>query len=267
MAGTLYIVSTPIGNLQDITFRALDTLKAVDLIVAEDTRRTQKLLSHFGIKKKMFSLYKPVEYKRVPAVIEQLRKGLDVALVSDAGTPLLSDPGYTLVREAINNGIKVVPIPGPSAILAALVGSGINPHPFAFYGFLPKKSQRQKFLKELKNKRETLIFFESPHRLVESLNDMLTILGDRNCCVAREITKMHEEFVRGSISQILEEIAKREVIGEVCIVVEGAKEEIYEWQIYAERLKEEGYTNKEIAKILHLLFGVPRKEIYTYLQR
>ena len=268
MAATLYIVSTPIGNLKDITIRAIETLKSVDFIVAEDTRRTLKLLNYLGIKKRLISFYKPVEQQKTPKILEYLRQGKDLALVSDAGTPLLSDPGYALVKEAIKEGFKVVPVPGPSSVLAALVASGLSPVPFSFYGFVPRASERRRFLESIRDKRETIVLFEAPNRLKETLKEMLEVLGDRNCCIAREITKIHEEFIRGRISEILDVLSEKEVLGEICILIEGAKKERQQvpWKDYATKLHQIGYSNKEIAKILGTLFNISRKEVYNYFK-
>ena len=262
----LYIVSTPIGNLKDITFRAVDVLKEVDFVIAEDTRRTKILLNHLGIQKECISFYKPIEEKKVDGIVSRLKKEKG-ALVSDSGTPLISDPGYILVKKAIEEDIKVVPIPGPSSVLAALVASGIPPIPFTFLGFLPKGNKRKELLKKLKDRRETLIFFESPERLRESLKDMLDVFKDRMICVAREITKMHEEFVRGRIPEVIEHFEEINPKGEICIVVEGAKEKPQEaWEEKAEKLVESGYSVKDAAKIVSILFNVPKNRVYAFLK-
>ena len=268
MGGRLFIVSTPIGNLKDITFRAVEVLESVDLVVAEDTRRTLKLLNHLGIKKEMLSYYKPVERKKVEAVIDALKSGKDVALVSDAGTPLVSDPGYELVRRCIDEGIEVIPVPGPSSVLAALVASGIEPLPFCFYGFLPRGGERRRLLESLKGRTETLVFFESPNRLLDTLRDMLEVLGDRRCCVAREITKVHEEFVRGSISEVISCLKGREVLGEVCLVVEGCRESVprEDWVEAALRLRRSGFSARDVAKAVSAIFGVSKREVYDLVK-
>lgn len=218
--GTLYVVATPIGNLGDLTLRALETLKSVDLIVCEDTRQAKKLLDHFEIKKPLESLHEHNEVGKTPKLIEILKNDQDLALVSDAGTPLLSDPGFRLVQAAIKAGIKVVPIPGPSAITAALSVSGLPLDQFVYVGFLPQKQgQRRNFLEVLKNEERTIVVFESPNRLVFSLQDILEILGDRPICVAREMTKIHEEFFRGKVSQAIARFENSRVKGEITLVI------------------------------------------------
>ena len=260
MGGRLFIVSTPIGNLKDITFRAVEVLEGVDLVVAEDTRRTLKLLNHLGIKKEMLSYYKPVERKKVEAVVDALKSGKDVALVSD--------PGYELVKRCIDEGIEVIPVPGPSSVLAALVASGIEPLPFCFYGFLPRGGERRRLLESLKGRTETLVFFESPNRLLDTLRDMLEVLGDRRCCVAREITKVHEEFVRGSISEVISCLEGREVLGEVCLVVEGCRENLpgEDWVDAALRLRRSGFSARDVAKAVSAIFGVSKREVYDLVK-
>ena len=266
MKGVLYIVSTPIGNLSDITQRAKHILSTVDFIVAEDTRRTSILLSHLGIKKPLFSFYYPKEMEKVSIILEKLKRGENGALVTDAGTPLVSDPGFVLVEKAIKEGIKIVPIPGPSAVLAALVASGIPCVPFSFWGYIPKGSERKRFFEDLKNRYETLVFFESPKRLKESLKDMLFIFGDRRCCVAREITKVHEEFLRGTISEIIG-VLPENIKGEITIVLEGCRDKAQEpeWMDKATLLLSEGFSLKDVSRIISLIFEVPKNEVYKYL--
>ncbi|RKY05022.1 16S rRNA (cytidine(1402)-2'-O)-methyltransferase [Candidatus Poribacteria bacterium] len=225
MSGTLYVVATPIGNLEDITLRALRVLREVDLIAAEDTRHTKKLLDHYGIRKPMVSYHEHNERERAEQLVRELKKGKDVALVTDAGTPAISDPGYVLIRRCIEEGVKVVPVPGPSALIAALCVSGLPVHRFAFEGFLPHKGgKRRNKLEELKDEERTLIFYESPHRLLKTLKDMLEILGDRNIAVARELTKVHEEVFRGRISEAIKRFSSSPVKGEITLVVEGKKD-------------------------------------------
>lgn len=220
--GTLYVVSTPIGNLEDITLRALRILREVNLIAAEDTRRTGRLLKHFGIEKPLTSYFEGNEMKKREMILSRLREGDDVALVSDAGTPGLSDPGFRLIRLAIENQIPVVPIPGPSAVITALSVAGLPTDAFLFKGFLPHKpKKRQDLLREMEHFRETLVFYESPHRLVESLEDILEILGDREIVLTRELTKIHEEILRGKISVILQQIRGKTLKGEITLVVSG----------------------------------------------
>jgi 16S rRNA (cytidine1402-2'-O)-methyltransferase len=221
LSGTLYIVSTPIGNLEDLAPRALSTLAAVHLVACEDTRRTGLLLSKVGVKNSLLSLHEHNEERRLPYLIAKLDAGLDVALVSDAGTPLLSDPGYTLVRAAVERDVPVVAIPGPSAVLTALVVSGLPPYPFTFVGFIPpKKGKRRRFFARFESLDHTLVAFESPRRLVQSLTDAAEIFGDRPAAVARELTKLHEETLRGRLNELAIQLGSRPAIkGEVCLVI------------------------------------------------
>jgi 16S rRNA (cytidine1402-2'-O)-methyltransferase len=220
--GKLYVVATPIGNLEDITLRAIKVLREVDLIAAEDTRHTRKLLDRHEIRKRMISYHEHNEKEKAERIVEELRSGKSVALVSDSGTPTISDPGYVLVRRCIEEGIEVIPIPGPSAFLAALCVSGLPVHRFAFEGFLPHKAGRRRGrLKELAQEGRTLIFYESPHRLAKTLSDMLEILGDRKVVVARELTKVHEEVFRGTLEEAVERFGGERCRGEFTILVEG----------------------------------------------
>jgi len=222
--GILFVVSTPIGNLEDITLRALRILKEVDLIAAEDTRRTGLLLKHFGIETPLTSYFEGNELKKGEWLISRLKEGERIALVSDAGTPGISDPGYRLVRLAIENGIPVIPIPGPSAIITALSTSGLPTDAFLFKGFLPHKSKRRReILQEVKEARETLIFYESPHRITQTLNDMVEILGDREMVLARELTKRYEDILRGKVSQIIEQLKGKKLKGEITLIVSGKR--------------------------------------------
>lgn len=225
--GTLYLCSTPIGNLEDITLRALRILKEVDVIVAEDSRRTRKLLAHYDIATPIFtSLYQGVEEERTEAVLKILRKGKRVALVSDAGTPLVSDPGYPLVRACVEEGIPVVSVPGPSAVLSALVASGLPPQPFLFAGYPPRApSARRAWLSELLRLPYTVVFFESPYRLLKTLAVLAELDPARPTVVARELTKIHEEFVRGSAHTVHAEFAwRKKVLGEVVVLLGPAEE-------------------------------------------
>lgn len=220
--GALYIVSTPIGNLEDITLRALQTLKEVDLIAAEDTRNTGLLLKRFGIRSPLTSYFEGNELKKKEFILSRLKEGTKVALVSDAGTPGISDPGYRLIRLAIENWIHVIPIPGPSAVITALSIAGLPTDAFFFKGFLPHKSKKRRdLLKQLEEVRETLIFYESPHRLLETLNDFLEIFGDREMVLTRELTKRHEEVFRGRLSEIKHRIGEKKLKGEITLVVSG----------------------------------------------
>ena len=225
MAGKLVVVATPIGNLDDLSPRARAAFEQADLVACEDTRHTGRLLAHLGIKKPLVSLHEHNERQRLPRLLADLEEGKTVAVASDAGTPLLSDPGFVLVREASARGIRVEPIPGASAPLAALVVSGLPPYPFTFAGFPPPKSgKRRTFYKTWATLGHTLIYFESPHRLLPSLEDALTEMGDRPVAVCRELTKMHEEVLRGQLSEVLEELRKRPSLkGEFVVVVGGAE--------------------------------------------
>jgi 16S rRNA (cytidine1402-2'-O)-methyltransferase len=267
-AGILYIVSTPIGNLEDITLRALRVLREVDLIAAEDTRRTRQLLSHYGIHKPLLSYHEHNRRMREESLLEELRGGRNIALVTDAGTPGISDPGEHLVRTAVQESIPLVPIPGPSALVAALSVSGLPTESFLFYGFLPSKPPaRQKFLLSLKDRPETLIFYESPKRLRSFLEDAFRILGDRQGMVAREMTKVYEEVYRGTVSEVLKELEEEEIKGEVTIVLEGstlparvegpAIEEALE--LY---YREMGLSMKEAIDRVADELGVPKKDVY-----
>ncbi|MCK4385495.1 MAG: 16S rRNA (cytidine(1402)-2'-O)-methyltransferase [candidate division Zixibacteria bacterium] len=223
-SGVLYVVSTPIGNLEDITLRALRVLKEVDLVAVEDTRRTGLLLKHYGIKNRLESYHDFNKERKAPALIEELKSGKSVAVTSDAGTPGISDPCYLLVKLAVQEKIKVVPIPGASAFLSALVVSGLPTDRFAFEGFLPVKSgKRRKRLEELHEEKRTLIFFESPHRLLKTLEGISEILGERKMVVARELTKKFEEIKRGTPEEIKKYFQKSKIKGELVLVIEGAK--------------------------------------------
>ncbi len=218
--GKLYVVGTPIGNLEDITFRAIRTLKEVDLIACEDTRRTLKLLKHYSIRTSTISYHQHNEMTRAPELIIELEQGSHIALVSDAGMPVISDPGYRLVKLAIRHNIQVTPVPGASAFLAALAAAGLPVDKFRFFGFLPpRKLARQKALEEAKGSSKTLVFYEAPHRILEMLGDVRKILGDPDVVVAREVTKLFEEFVRGSASEVLERLKEKPVKGELTVLV------------------------------------------------
>jgi 16S rRNA (cytidine1402-2'-O)-methyltransferase len=220
--GTLYIVSTPIGNLEDITLRALRILKEVDMIAAEDTRHTGLLLKHFGIQKPMTSYFEGNELRKREFILSRWKQGDRVALVSDAGTPGISDPGFRLIQLAIDHEIPVIPIPGPSAVIAALSVAGLPTDAFLFKGFLPHKSKKRRdLLRELEDVKETLIFYESPHRISETLNDIFDILGDREMVLTRELTKVYEEVLRGKLSEILTQMGERKLKGEITLVISG----------------------------------------------
>ena len=220
--GVLYIVSTPIGNLEDITLRALRTLKAVDLIAAEDTRHTRRLLVHYEIGTPTTSYFEGNQIQKGEKLVARLKAGESIALVSDAGTPTISDPGYRLLVQCIEAGISIVPIPGPSACIAAASVAGLPLHSFVFEGFLsPKSGRRKRQLAELREERRTLIFYESPHRIIVFLQDVLEVFGDRRISVARELTKKFEEVVRGTVTEAIEKLQTTPPRGEFTIVIEG----------------------------------------------
>lgn len=263
--GVLYIVATPIGNLEDITFRAVRVLKEVDLIAAEDTRHTQKLLNHYGISKPITSYFEHNKLVKGDYIIGRLRDGKDVALVSDAGTPGISDPGYNLIRSAIEEGIRVVPIPGPSAAIAALSISGLPTDSFVFEGFLPAKGKaRNERLESLKTDERTLIFYESPQRLLSTLKDIHDTIGDRNIAVIRELTKLYEEALRGKASEILNALKGRTVKGEVVIILEGFHGEPFKGSIADElnNALESGLSMKEAIDAVAKGLGISKGEVY-----
>jgi 16S rRNA (cytidine1402-2'-O)-methyltransferase len=221
MTGTLYLVATPIGNLEDITYRAVRTLREADLIACEDTRHTRNLLEHYSITKPLVSYHEHNETERSEQLVAKMQTGVSVALVSDAGMPLVSDPGYRVVTAAIREGIRVVPIPGPSALVAAAAGSGLATEAFYFGGFLPaKRGPRVRTLEALRDETATLLFYEAPHRIVETLRDVERVLGPRPVVVARELTKVHEEFVRGSVAEVHAQLESRpSVKGEITLLI------------------------------------------------
>ncbi|MDR0921504.1 MAG: 16S rRNA (cytidine(1402)-2'-O)-methyltransferase [Lactobacillales bacterium] len=222
VTGTLFLVPTPIGNLQDMTFRAVNTLKTVDLIASEDTRNTQKLLNHFEISQPQISLHEHNFKERVPQLIEKLVSGLSIAQVSDAGMPSVSDPGHELVVACIEANIPVVSLPGPTAGMTALIASGLSPQPFAFYGFLPRKKKEQAdFLSEIKEQRETQIFYESPYRVADTIEVIEEVYGNRQLVLCRELTKIHEEYLRGSAQEVQGYLKEHAIKGECCLLVEG----------------------------------------------
>jgi 16S rRNA (cytidine1402-2'-O)-methyltransferase len=265
--GILYIVSTPIGNLEDITLRALRVLKEVDLIAAEDTRRSIKLLNHFGISKPMISYWGEREKIRSVHIIEKLLAGHSVALISDAGTPGIADPGSVLIKKVIEQDIAIVPVPGPSAFLAALSVSGLPTSEFTFLGFLPPgRTQRRKILSGLKHEQRTLIFYEAPHRISGTLADMEEIFGKRKAAIVKEITKLHEKIFRGVISEILSELNEEETAGEYVIVVEGRTETykpaMEEVLTEIRILMKKGLGRKEAVKKIAEEYGLSKKELY-----
>ena len=275
--GILYICGTPIGNLEDITLRALNILKKVKLIAAEDTRHTKKLLNYYQINTKVTSYYEYNKFKKAPYLVEKLKDGQEIALVSDAGMPGISDPGYVLINLALKNDIKIIPVPGVSALITALVVSGLPTDKFVFEGFLPRKTkERKKYFKSIENEERTIIFYETPHRLKKALKDMLDTWGDRKIIIARELTKKYEEIIRGKLSQVLNEINTKEIKGEITLVVQGGKRGKENDTInllkrecimeeYLKKLKNQGYSNKDIIKITQEKLNIPKNIIYKKL--
>lgn len=271
MPGTLYVVATPIGNLEDLTYRARRVLAEADAIACEDTRHTRVLLDHYGISKTLISLYEHNERARTPELLRRLRAGETIALVSDAGTPAISDPGFTLMRAALAGGFNVVPVPGPSALLAALTVSGLPPDRFSFLGFLPKKSSpRRRALQDVVALPTTLVLFEAPHRITTVLQDLLEVLGDRRVALARELTKKFEDVFRGTLSDALQHLRTHPPRGEFTIVVEGAGEERGPVQDPEEGLRAllaRGMPPKDAVAELVRTTGMPRRTAYGLLLR
>jgi len=268
----LYVVATPIGNLSDITLRAIRILEDVDVIAAEDTRTTRKLLAQHGIRTTLVSYHEHNEAVRTPELLDRLRSGNSVALVSESGTPSISDPGYRLVREAIAADIAVEPVPGPSAILAALVVSGLPTHSFVFEGFLPRRpGERKRRLEALASDQRTLVIFEAPHRIDATVADMLAVLGDRQVALCRELTKMHEEIRRSSLSELAHSLRRRPVKGELVLVVQGAEAGVPDLEgAVTEVLQraEAGESVREATRAIATERGVPRRALYDrVLQR
>lgn len=267
MAGILYVVATPIGNLEDITLRALRVLREADLIAAEDTRHTQTLLARYDVRARLTSYHEHNEHAKARDLVARLESGQSVALVCDAGTPTLSDPGYRLVRAALKAGIRVVPVPGPSAVTAVLSVSGLPTDRFVFEGFLPaKKGERKARLRSLAAEARSLVFFEAPHRIRETLGDMFEHFGDREIVLAREVTKTYEEFLRGRLSQVASALAASEPRGEFTLVVRGSEgtvpppQELLRAEV--QKLKGKGLRVKEITELLSERYSWSKKEIY-----
>ncbi|CAH2215177.1 16S rRNA (cytidine(1402)-2'-O)-methyltransferase [Tepidibacter aestuarii] len=271
MKGNLYVCATPIGNLEDITIRTLNTLKEVDLIAAEDTRHSIKLLNHFSISKPLTSYHEHNKDSKGSVIIEKMLNGENVAIITDAGMPGISDPGEDLIRQAIDAGIKVDVLPGATAFVTALVGSGLKTRKFAFEGFLnrDKKIRRQE-LEELKHERRTLIFYESPHRLKNTLSDILSILGDRQISICREITKKYEEIIRTSVEDALNIFKEREIKGEFVLILDGFSGEIQSLnnnddlsiREYVTKLIEDGMSKKDATKHVAKERKLPKNEVY-----
>ncbi|MBB5149491.1 16S rRNA (cytidine(1402)-2'-O)-methyltransferase [Ureibacillus thermosphaericus] len=271
----LYLVATPIGNLEDITIRALRILKEVDIIAAEDTRNTKKLCHYYNITTPLVSYHEHNQEQAGEKILQWLRDGKSVALVSDAGMPCISDPGADIAQKAIEEDFAVVPIPGANAAMSALIASGLTPQPFYFFGFLNRnKKERKKQLSNLKNRKETLIFYEAPHRLKDTLKDLAAELGNRKIVLARELTKKFEEFLRGTVEEAIQWTEENEVRGEFCIVIEGSQNEVEEnnedayWtnmtiQEHVDLLmREKQLSSKEAIKEVAKLRGLPKREVY-----
>lgn len=268
MSGKIYLVATPIGNLEDITFRAINILKEVDLIAAEDTRHTLKLLNYYNISKPLISYHRHNEDVKTDILIKKALDGENIAIVTDAGTPGISDPGEEIVKAAIKENIEIIPIPGACALINALIASGLNTKQFTFYGFLPlNKKLRKKTFEKILKENKTIIIYEAPHKLEKTLNDILENIGDINCVIAKELTKIHEEFYRGKISELIEKF--NEPKGEFIILLdlncieeieEGIEDKEPEEQyIFYEK---QGFSKKEIIKIIAKNKNVAKNEIY-----
>lgn len=272
--GNLFVVGTPIGNLGDITYRAVETLNSVDIILAEDTRNTLKLLTHFNIKKSLISYEKHTEQKKISQIVKLLDEGKDIALVSDAGMPIISDPGQNLVSYLRGNDYNVIIIPGVTALITAIVGSGFDSSKFTFEGFLSiSKKQRKKHLEDIKNEKRTMIFYEAPHKILYTLKDLLEALGDRKICICRELTKIYEEYKITTIKQAIEYIDKNGIKGEIVLIVEGKNKETIEEDLQkkilsipnAALVKEyinSGMDKKDAIKAVAKEKGIPKNEVY-----
>jgi 16S rRNA (cytidine1402-2'-O)-methyltransferase len=273
--GVLYVVATPIGSLDDITHRALRILSEVDLIACEDTRQTRKLLEHYQITTPMISYHEHNEAARAEELVRKLEEGLKIAQVSDAGTPGISDPGYRVIKTAIDRGMMVVPVPGASALIAALAGSGLPTDAFEFRGFLPAKSgQRKTLLDSLKRAAHTIVLYEAPHRIRETMEDIVAMLGPtRRVVVARELTKIHEEFIRGTAAAVLAQVQARELRGEITLLIAAGESHTETAEIHdlpgrlREIMRAEKLDEKSALKILAKERGLAKSEVYRELQR
>lgn len=264
---TVYLIPTPIGNMEDITIRAINTLREVEVIFSEDTRVTRQLLNYLEINKKLISSHNYNEEKNEKILLDYLEKGYNVGVVTDRGTPVISDPGYEIVKIAIKNDYNVVSLPGPTALIPAITASGINPSPFTFYGFLNNKdSKRRKELEELKNLNTTIIFYEAPHRIVKTLEDIKNILGNRKICISREISKKFEEIYRGTVEEVLNELAD-EVKGEIVLIVDGNHEvKSFDNLSIIEHVNlyiKEGFDKKESIKKVAKERNINKNEVYN----
>jgi len=274
--GILYVVPTPIGNLKDITLRALEVLESADFIAAEDTRQSLKLLNHFNIKKPLLSYHKFNEQNKSGNIIELLKEGRNIALVSDAGTPGISDPGSVIIKKCIEEQLEFVVLPGATAVTTALVYSGLDTDKFVFLGFFPRETkERKKLVEEISSRGETLIMYEAPHRLLETLDYLREAIGDRDLAVCRELTKLHEEIFRGNLSEARDHFGAKQIRGEIVLVIRGkSKEEMRqekraEWenmsiQEHIISYMDKGFSKKESIKLVSSDRGMPKSEIYKY---
>lgn len=272
MNGILYVVGTPIGNLEDISHRATRVLAEADLIACEDTRHTCRLLDHFGIRTPMVSYHEHNEAERAAELLKSMEAGKTIALVSDAGTPLVSDPGYRLVHAAVERGIRVVPIPGPSAATAALSASGLATDSFRFAGFPPAKAgQRRRWLESLKNDTATVVLYEAPHRILETLEEIAAVFGERQVVLARELTKVHEEFLRGTAAEIAAELRSRSAVkGEMTVLIARAERpETHEGTIResVEALERAGVSRMDAMKQVARERGISKREVYSEMEK
>ncbi len=270
VAGTLYVVATPIGNLADLSFRAVEILRSVQWIACEDTRQTRRLLAHYGIEARTVSYHEHNEAERSQELLSRLEQGESVALVSDAGTPLVSDPGFRLVRKAAEAGIRISPIPGPSALMAALSAAGLETDSFYFGGFLPRKpGERRRLLEQLSRLETTLVFYEAPHRILETLEDLAPAMGERPVVVARELTKIHEEFLRGTPAEVLEQLRQRGAVrGEITLLIgkggarpagSASRVDLAE---ELQRLEQGGLSRMQAVKEIARRLRLPKREVY-----
>ena len=272
--GTLYIVGTPIGNLGDITIRAIETLKSVDVILAEDTRQTLKLLNHFNIQKHLVSYHRHNEDEKIKNVVDFLNSGKDLALVSDAGMPVISDPGQNLIKYLVANNYNIVTIPGVTAVITAIVKSGLDSTRFTFEGFLSiNKKQRKQRGESLKNEERTMVFYEAPHKLLATLKDMYEVFGKRNICIARELTKLHEEYIHTTFEEAISKIEQFGIKGEIVLLIEGKDLSVLEQEIKEKQNKidsvtlvkeymSKGISKKEAIKQVAKQKGVTKNEVY-----
>ncbi len=270
--GKLYLVPTPIGNLSDMTYRAVQTLKDVELIAAEDTRQSKKLTNHFGIETRLTSYHEHNKESSGYKLLERLREGMNVALISDAGMPAISDPGYELVSACVHENIPVIPLPGANAAITSLIASGLPTQHFYYYGFLSRqKKERKNELMQLKNIPSPILFYEAPHRLKEMIKAIIEVLGNRKIIIARELTKKYEEFIRGQAEEVLEWCEQAEIRGEFCVIVEGGTEEKIDeeqwWEslslkAHVEHYINEGMKSKEAIKQVSIDRELPKRDVY-----